>query len=221
MEDIDYDRSVLSNYLALMAVDRLALWPSTRSAAPRRLIPPSQDQAGASRSSSLTPTTQSGTRSPRPWSSSSASYRSREGGDWRISEAHSAGFFVKNASNCADVIDRLQYSGESAQKAWGFGSKNPDAIPLAARLRQQVLKQAIRKQAGASAAVPRGKGRVLQLGTFLPRRQGVPREILYPRLKPDGSWNRHKWNSKVAEIETALKEFLKQEMDWRPPGNKQ
>lgn len=80
------------------------------------------------------------------------------------------------------------------------------------------LKEAMRKKTGV--APPRGKGRVLQLGTYLSPKNGAVREILHPKVTKDAKVNREKWNAKVAEIKTALKEFLKQEMKWEQPNDR-
>lgn len=82
------------------------------------------------------------------------------------------------------------------------------------------LKEALsRDKTGASVGVPRGKGRVLQLGTYLGQKKGEVREILDAEVS-DPIKNREKWNQKVSEIKTALKGFLKQEMKWAQPEDK-
>ncbi|KAL2266852.1 hypothetical protein VTJ83DRAFT_4129 [Remersonia thermophila] len=63
----------------------------------------------------------------------------------------------------------------------------------------------------------RGKGRVIQLGMYLARRKGQLREILDVPKIADPAKERDQWNKKVSEIKVALKEFLKQEMEWVPP----
>ncbi len=83
------------------------------------------------------------------------------------------------------------------------------------------LRDAVRKRVEAEGGVlPRGKGRVLQLGAYLSRRKGTVREILTPQVTKDGKKNRENWNWKVSEIKTALKAFLKREMDWEQPDDK-
>jgi hypothetical protein len=84
------------------------------------------------------------------------------------------------------------------------------------------LREAVRKRVAAEGGVlPRGKGRVLQLGAYLSRRRdGGVREILTPQVTKDGKKNRENWNWKVSEIKTALKAFLKREMDWEQPDDK-
>ncbi|KAK4180902.1 hypothetical protein QBC36DRAFT_319339 [Triangularia setosa] len=74
------------------------------------------------------------------------------------------------------------------------------------------------KEAVSAITKERQKARVLHLGMYLGG------EIFYPKLvngkgaKEDVEQiNRHAWNKKVAEIKTALKEFLKQEMRWQMP----
>ncbi|KAK3905991.1 hypothetical protein C8A05DRAFT_12229 [Staphylotrichum tortipilum] len=83
------------------------------------------------------------------------------------------------------------------------------------------LREAVRKRVEAEGRVlARGKGRVLQLGAYLSRRKGAVREILNPPVTKDGKKNRENWNWKVSEIKTALKAFLKREMDWEQPNDK-
>ncbi|AEO70963.1 e202bf29-9545-4954-8e64-25cf408e789f [Thermothielavioides terrestris] len=83
------------------------------------------------------------------------------------------------------------------------------------REHDNMIKLRAQVTADGTAAVPRGKGRVVQLGAYLTRPGGVVREILYPLKNGDGSKDREAWNRKVAEIKTALKKFLEQEMDWK------
>jgi protein-tyrosine-phosphatase len=149
MEEIDYDRSVLSDYMAIMAIDR----PQRPPAAGRKPNTTSK-AAGAA----------------RPAKPAGSPVRSRQdykvlfvdpyntersvvaesllklfgertknlttnGGpdpDWRISEVQSAGFFVKAGSDCVDVIDNLQYSFASFKKDWRPGGQKPVGTALAA-----------------------------------------------------------------------------------------
>ncbi|KAK0712311.1 hypothetical protein B0T21DRAFT_376398 [Apiosordaria backusii] len=74
------------------------------------------------------------------------------------------------------------------------------------------------KEAVSAITKEKQKARVLHLGMYLGG------EILYPKLvnwkgakEEIEQMNRHEWNKKVAEIKTALKEFLKQEMRWQMP----
>ncbi|KAK3940176.1 hypothetical protein QBC46DRAFT_386150 [Diplogelasinospora grovesii] len=78
------------------------------------------------------------------------------------------------------------------------------------------LKNAIKKNAEGKKITALRKGRVLHLGTYL-NPDGPPKEILAP-LK--GKEDREIWNRKVAEIKTAIKQFLKQEMKWKQPDQK-
>jgi protein-tyrosine-phosphatase len=190
----------------------------------------------------------------------------KTGGEWRIGEVQSAGFFVKKASDHVDTIDRLDYSFKSFKKPWMVGSESPSKTPLdavfdnkwcdhpfkkvireemAARTSRGLqkdmftrfdyiivftnrehdnmvkLKDAIHKKGGSSRASTRSEGRVLQLGTFLNQKGGMPREILHPAgVNSDAAQSREHWNRKVAEMKTALKEFLEQEMEWRNPAAK-
>ncbi|KAK3358547.1 hypothetical protein B0T24DRAFT_643787 [Lasiosphaeria ovina] len=83
------------------------------------------------------------------------------------------------------------------------------------------LKEALHRGGGASLSqLPRGKGRVLHLGAFVARDGGRPREIVTPPKNPDSAAFRHDWNVKVAQIKTAIKRFLEQEMAWQRPDKK-
>ncbi|KAL1842115.1 hypothetical protein VTJ49DRAFT_5994 [Mycothermus thermophilus] len=90
------------------------------------------------------------------------------------------------------------------------------------------LKAALRKEEQSSGLGSRpvsdsgtvwhgGKGRVIQLGMYLARKKGELREIWGPRDTTDPVKEREQWNQKVSEIKVALKEFLRQEMEWTPP----
>jgi protein-tyrosine-phosphatase len=52
-------------------------------------------------------------------------WTTRTGGDWRIKEANSAGFFVKNKCNIVKEIENLKYS----RKAWKIAMVDGDAKP--------------------------------------------------------------------------------------------
>ncbi|KAK4202785.1 hypothetical protein QBC40DRAFT_275688 [Triangularia verruculosa] len=74
------------------------------------------------------------------------------------------------------------------------------------------------KEAVTAITKKRQKARVLHLGMY------IGGEILYPKLvcgegtkEEIEQMNRHEWNKKVAEIKTALKGFLRQEMRWQMP----
>ncbi|KAK4647323.1 uncharacterized protein QC761_124430 [Podospora bellae-mahoneyi] len=72
------------------------------------------------------------------------------------------------------------------------------------------------KEAVTAMTKERQRARVLHLGVYLGG------EIVYPTLAKGAGevieqTNRHEWNKKVAQIKTALKEFLRQEMRWQMP----
>ncbi|KAM7210632.1 hypothetical protein V8F06_013989 [Rhypophila decipiens] len=84
------------------------------------------------------------------------------------------------------------------------------------------LKDALIQSGKISAREKGGKGRVLHLGTYIPQRNGKPKEILNVPSKLDEatgkrSESRGDWNKKAGEIKTALKAFLKDEMGWVMP----
>jgi len=54
------------------------------------------------------------------------------GGPWRIKDVDSAGFFVKNNSDCIDVIDSLEFSQKSYKKPMVPGGIKPNEVAVAA-----------------------------------------------------------------------------------------
>ncbi|KAK3391158.1 hypothetical protein B0H63DRAFT_467381 [Podospora didyma] len=81
------------------------------------------------------------------------------------------------------------------------------------------LKQAL-LQKYPDLEIPRGKGRVLHLGTFVAREaNGRPREIIVPKKSPGWMETREMWNLQMGVIKTAVKKFLEQELKWKRPDN--
>ncbi|KAL2128605.1 hypothetical protein VTI74DRAFT_8943 [Chaetomium olivicolor] len=80
------------------------------------------------------------------------------------------------------------------------------------------LKKALEggKEGNAAAAAGK-KGKVVQLGSYLPPVGGMAREILYVKDTGDARKDRANWNMKVAEIKSALKAFLRRELGWVQP----
>lgn len=187
---------------------------------------------------------------------------------WRISQVHSAGFFVAHRSTLTpSVTSSLPYSHKSYKMGPFPGNEPPNPVALSAVFdnksypyafkseiykrisnRKSVglterafkdydyiivftnrehdnmvrLKDALIKSGKLSAREKGGKGRVLHLGTYIPQRNGAPREILAVTARKDGDGkslgeDRGDWNKKVGEIKTALKGFLREEMDWVMP----
>ncbi|KAB5555031.1 hypothetical protein GE09DRAFT_147742 [Coniochaeta sp. 2T2.1] len=82
------------------------------------------------------------------------------------------------------------------------------------------IKSALIEKEGVGAVTAKGKGRVLHLGSYLTL-DGIPREIDDPRkTAKEPKVTRADWNWKTAQIKLAVKEFLKQEMQWKPPPQK-
>ena len=77
------------------------------------------------------------------------------------------------------------------------------------------LRKSLIEREGKEIA-PKGKGRVLHLGHYLTL-DGIPREIVDAPKNKDGSDSRENWNWKVSQLKTAIKGFLKQEMQWSQP----
>lgn len=79
------------------------------------------------------------------------------------------------------------------------------------------IKSTLAEKEGAEQVTARGKGRVVHLGSYLTL-DGIPREIDDPRKTgKELRVTRADWNWKAAQIKLAIKEFLKQEMQWRQP----
>ncbi|KAB5581266.1 hypothetical protein GE09DRAFT_1213657 [Coniochaeta sp. 2T2.1] len=82
------------------------------------------------------------------------------------------------------------------------------------------VKTALVEKEGAETVTAKGKGRVLHLGGYLTLDE-IPREIEDPRkATKEPKVTRADWNWKAAQIKLAVKEFLKQEMQWKPPVQK-
>jgi protein-tyrosine-phosphatase len=82
------------------------------------------------------------------------------------------------------------------------------------------IKSTLIEKEGAKEVTARGKGRVLHLGSYLTL-DGIPREIADAKQAGGSSKaTRADWNWKVAQIKVAIKEFLKQEMQWKQPPQK-
>jgi hypothetical protein len=293
MEDIDDQRSLLRDYLVLMAVEK-AYEPATTATTTRPGRDPAQkptDGTLAAASTKRRPAPSPSPTPPRrdykilfvdPYNEARSvvaealvkllaqmTLRARGGGgDWRIGEVSSAGFFTKRKNEAVHAIDGLDYSDRSFKLPWRPGGEAPDATALSAvfdnrwadfpfkkDIRKEILgrtsrgmpkdvfakfdfvfvftirehdnmvklKEALLKKEGPGA-VPRCKGRVLQLGTYLAQKRGQVREILNPveaGSVKSGDLKKHReaWNQQVSEIRTALKAFLKQEMRWTPPDD--
>lgn len=270
IDEIDEERSLLRDYLVLMAVEK--------AYEPRR----GRAQAVTTAVATKRPTPSPSPAPPRrnykilfvdPYNEGRSVIAQalvkllgqltiQTRGDWRIAEVQSAGFFAKDKCDCVDVISGLEYSRKSFKKSWWPGGKSPnrtalDAVfdnkwcdyPFKKDIQQRImgrtscglrkdtfsyfdliivftlrehdnmvkLKDALRKTIGE---VPHGKGRVLQLGTYLaPKKDGGVREILHHETTSDPVKTREGWNRKVAEIKTAVKGLLKQEMEWKQPDD--
>lgn len=281
MDDIDWERSVLSDYLALMAVER-AQQPS----GPVRRLTGREPERAASGTRHPTPSPSPSPAAPRrnykilfvdPYNIGRGVVAEalvklfgqltvKTGGDWRIGEVQSVGFFVKKGSDCTDVIDTLNYSYKSFKKPWKDGGQIPQKVALEALfdnkwcdhpfkktiaqemdtrqsrgLRKNMftrfdyivvftrrehdnmikLKDAIQKSSEAVGTKSRSRARILQLGAFISQEGGLLREILSPVPNEDGSQNRQRWNRAVADMKVALRGFLKQEMEWKQPREKE
>lgn len=242
MDEIEYDRDVLRDYMGLMAIDRPQAptptagmgegGPATQpSPAPSRpLAPPKRDY----RVIFVDPYNTERSVIAEALLKLLGQRTLKAGGEWRIAEVHSSGFFVKKESDCVDVVDGLQYSFKSFKKEWRPGGQRAVQTALAAVFDNQwydyPFKRTIRDEVttrrsrglkkdmfsrfdfiivftrrehdnmiklkealGKKAAGPRGKGRVLQLGTFLSNDRAIIQGILYPKMNPDGSQSRDNW----------------------------
>ncbi|OIW28757.1 hypothetical protein CONLIGDRAFT_577951 [Coniochaeta ligniaria NRRL 30616] len=81
------------------------------------------------------------------------------------------------------------------------------------------VKSALIEKDGAKEVTATGKGRILHLGSYLTL-DGIPREIDDPSKTSKAPVTRADWNWKAAQIKLAIKEFLKQEMQWKQPPQK-
>jgi hypothetical protein len=78
------------------------------------------------------------------------------------------------------------------------------------RIRQALLTK------GGSSLVPRGKCRVIHLGSYLGD-DGKTVEITPPAKEADGTDSRPKYNKTVSLIKMSMKAFLKNELGWVQP----
>ncbi|KAI1369461.1 hypothetical protein F5Y08DRAFT_293356 [Xylaria arbuscula] len=76
------------------------------------------------------------------------------------------------------------------------------------------LRKALSGLYGATA-VPEGKGHIIHLGQYLA--QGKTVEILDAMKDNNGNPSRENWNKTVGQIKTAVKGFLKEELNWKQP----
>ncbi|KAK4158233.1 hypothetical protein C8A00DRAFT_10960 [Chaetomidium leptoderma] len=275
MEDIDQQRSLLRDYLVLMAVEK--------AYQPRPGRTTEKDTAATATAMVKRPTPSPSPSPPRrdykilfvdPYNEARGvvaealvkllgQLTAKARGDWRIIEVQSAGFFAKAKSDCVGVIKGLDYSEKSFKKPWLPGGQKPHSTAMAAvfdnkwcdypfkkdirkeitartscgmrkdtfssfdfiivfTLREHDNMVKLKEALGKQKDIPRGKGRVLQLGTYLSQKRGEVREILHPdqRNLNDASKEREDWNRTVSDIKTALKGFLKQEMKWKQPDDK-
>ncbi|KAI0805409.1 hypothetical protein GGR55DRAFT_655011 [Xylaria sp. FL0064] len=66
-----------------------------------------------------------------------------------------------------------------------------------------------------TSTVPEGKGRIVHLGQYLV--QGKTRDIYDAMKDSNGNLSRENWNKTVGQIKTAVKGFLKEELNWKRP----
>ncbi|KAI0505127.1 hypothetical protein F5B22DRAFT_538405 [Xylaria bambusicola] len=177
------------------------------------------------------------------------------GGKWPVAFAHSAGFFVRDRSDCIDILERLTL--QSTQD-FSRGNKLPAEVAMAALFENKFfnypykakVKDAMMAQRSrgitknifkvdyilvftrreynnllqlrkallglyGTGMVPEGKGRIVHLGQYLA--QGKTVEIVDAMKDNNGNPSRENWNKTVGEIKTAIKGFLKEELNWKQP----
>ena len=131
MKDIDSDRAFLSDYLSLLnaqGIEQLL----NKSGPPRAVSPgptPSRkdyavlfvDPYNVARSV----VAEACLKLYMTWTLDTK-------GEWRIGNCQSAGFFVRNKSDCAAVIDNLNYTYPSFKKPFQAGGESPERVPRAA-----------------------------------------------------------------------------------------
>ncbi|KAK4040616.1 hypothetical protein C8A01DRAFT_35380 [Parachaetomium inaequale] len=141
IDDIDQQRSLLRDYLVLMAVEK-AYEPrpgrsleKTTLAVPTRRAPPSPSPTPPRRDYKILfvdPYNEARSVIAEALLKLLGQLTLKARGDWRIAEVHSAGFFAKRKSECVDVIDGLDYSDKTFRLPWRSSSKSPDAMALSA-----------------------------------------------------------------------------------------
>jgi protein-tyrosine-phosphatase len=178
------------------------------------------------------------------------------GEKWPIGTVDSAGFFVKNGSDCAQELKNLNLRWP---QEFRWGNWPPSEVPMAALFdnkshdhpykdkikkaiftrgskgikkdifskfdyilvftRRELINLLAMKTAFTSlsenAVGPDEKGKVIHLGQYLTLGKTV--EILDAKKDKDGNFSRENWNRTVAQIKTAFKGFLKEELGWTKP----
>ncbi|KAK0653160.1 hypothetical protein B0T16DRAFT_111566 [Cercophora newfieldiana] len=261
MDDIEYDRGILNDYLTLL--NARAAWerPSPQVWSPRPSAQPGQEPSSRTYNIIFVDPSNIGRSIVAEGLTKllgQATIKANK--PWHLNLIHSAGFFVRARGNCVDVIEQLNYSYPSWKIPIIAGGALPQGYALDAlfdnRMFEQPFKQTIRNSLAArrsrgiakdmfkrydfvvvftsrehdnatklkqalrnkygDAAFAKGKGRVLHLGAYLTA-SGAPKEIVVPKIIKPGAEGRQLWNAKVSQIKTAIKGFLKQEMDWVAP----
>jgi protein-tyrosine-phosphatase len=181
-------------------------------------------------------------------------WTTRAGGAWRIKFAHSAGFMVRNRSDCSGVLENFRppldkpikagkvppnctamaalfdnglfnypykttiRDATLSQRSRGLGqdlfSKYDFILVFTGREYENLLrlKKALIEKNGKTAA-PKGKGRILHLGSYLSK-DGKTIEIVDAPKDKNGKDSRANWNKTVANIKMSIKLFLKRELGW-------
>ncbi|KAK1752030.1 hypothetical protein QBC47DRAFT_306527 [Echria macrotheca] len=148
MDDIDYDRGVLNDYLTLMnAMEKPVLATPPRPPGRRDYKIIFVDPSNGNRSivaEALTKLLGQATVKANL--------------DWRIEWIHSAGFFVKARSDCIDVIEKLDYSYPSMKLALSAGGVSPKAVILDAVFDNKMFNQPYKQTIRSALAARRSRG---------------------------------------------------------------
>ena len=131
MEDIDRDRTFLSDYLGLMnaqGIEHLVNKGKGRAPSPSPQSPARKDYTVVF----VDPYNQARSVVAAAWVGLLKAWTLERKSEWCIEHWLSAGFFVQNKCDCVDVINGLDYTYKSFKKPFKEGGAKPDWTPRAA-----------------------------------------------------------------------------------------
>ncbi|KAK4096999.1 hypothetical protein N658DRAFT_489529 [Parathielavia hyrcaniae] len=80
------------------------------------------------------------------------------GGDWRVGEVRSAGFFIWDKNDCIDMTSCLDYSYKSYRLPWWSGGKAPNPVALAALFDNKWCDYPFKQTIGERTTARRSRG---------------------------------------------------------------
>jgi protein-tyrosine-phosphatase len=180
MDDIEYDRSILSDYLTLMNVEGVEeILNKVSKPTNDKKKEKGKEQANAKDKKNDTRVSPSPSPAPirrdykilfvDPENTGRSvvaealvlllqGLTARANGDWRIKEVHSAGFFVRKHGDCADIIDKLDYSFKSFKKPIMDGGQTPTYAAVSSVFDNKLFEYPFKKNVKDHIAARRSRG---------------------------------------------------------------